>query len=357
MGRLGERDNPDVDDYLSDIRRQPALDSQRNRDLAYVMLGQEHRSSEPSYRDLSSEEARQRMIRGNLALVVSEAKKHPTCGVDMGDLIAEGNRGLIRAVDKYDPDFKTEDGETCAFSTYAERWIRQKIQQAIEKKRLVRIPKYVTEILPRWKGAYMELVDEQGLPTPEEVVVRINQTIDREYQEYLDDMADGKKVRKKPKQKHVNPDIIPSVLFALRAGPAIKGLKHLDCYESPGDIGPEASRSDVDIDFSRRQDAEYIDNLLTLANLPKKEVALIRLRYGYSGEGQPWDAKSLILENAGRRLGLTTREGARKVQIRTFKRIRELEGEVEPEPPPQRRLVINVVAKLTPIQKPIAQTA
>ncbi len=354
-----KRDNPDVDDYLRDISREHVLDSQGNLDLAYVMRGQSHRSSEPRYRGLSPMEARQRMIAGNLTLVVSIAKNYNDRGIDMGDIIEQGNLGLIRAVEKYDPDFKNGDGDTSTFSTYATKWIRQKIGEAIKKRPLVRIAKYVTEILPRWNRAYGELVEEQGLPTPEEVIVRMNEIIDREYEDYLKGAEEGRNV-KKPKQNHVDPEIIPSVMLALEAGPAIKGLKHLDKLESPGDVAPDRSRSETAMDASRREDAEYLesmlDDLARRGDISRKDLKVIKLRYGYSGEGETWDRTPLTLRQVSPKVNKSP-SMVGYLEHKTLKKVRELEGDAEPEIQPQRRVVINMVAKFTPVEEHRAQTA
>ncbi len=338
------RDNPDVDDYIKDLSREQTLDSRGNLDLAYVMRGKPHKSSESRYRNLSAEEAKRRMIRGNLALVVSIAKTYTGSSIDLGDLIQEGNRGLIRAVEKYDPDLQNESGEPNALSTYATGWIRQKIREAIRKRPFVVISKYVTEILPRWNRAYGELVEEQGIPTPEEIIDRINETIDREYEEAL---SKGK--TRGVKRKHVDPEIVPSVMFALQAGPAIKSSVLLGDLEFPEDAVPDRSRSEAETAASRREDVEYLDNMLRC--LSKRDSNIVRLRNGYSGEGKPWDRKAQTLKEVSERVNLS-RERVRQIESEAVRNIRDLESDVvesEPEKP-QKRVIISIVAKFSPVE-------
>ncbi|MBI4163835.1 MAG: sigma-70 family RNA polymerase sigma factor [Candidatus Aenigmarchaeota archaeon] len=340
-------DNPDVNDYLKDIRRETVLDSQGNRDLAYVMRGQPHKCSEPRYRGLSPEQARGRMIAGNLALVVNIAKRYNNLGLDFGDLIGEGNDGLVWAARDYDPDFRNERDETSTFSTFAERRIKQRIQEALRKKPMVLIGKYVDTILPRWKRAYTELCNEQGfLPTPEEVVDRLNQTIDKEYEEAV---VTGTKHR--PKKNHVNPSVIPYVLSALHAKPAIKGVTYMGGLESPEDIktSESAPRSEAALDVSRRENVEYLDRMKGV--LSRRDERILELRFGYSGEGKPWNGEPKTLKEVSERVNLS-RERVRQIEAEALKKLDEIFGDqVEPEKP-KRSVVINVVAKFIPVQKP-----
>lgn len=109
--------------------------------------------------------ARDRMVRANLRLVVNIARGYAGKGLGLQDLIEEGNLGLLRAVEGFDPAMGTR------FSTYASYWIKQSIKRAlINGGKTIRIPAYMVELLSKWRRASARLTEELGrTPTPEEV--------------------------------------------------------------------------------------------------------------------------------------------------------------------------------------------
>ena len=109
--------------------------------------------------------ARDRMVRANLRLVVNIARGYTGKGLSLQDLIEEGNLGLLRAVEGFDPSMGTR------FSTYASYWIKQSIKRAlINSAKTIRIPAYMVELLSKWRRANARLAEELGrTPTPEEI--------------------------------------------------------------------------------------------------------------------------------------------------------------------------------------------
>ncbi|MBN2578399.1 MAG: RNA polymerase sigma factor RpoD/SigA [Pirellulales bacterium] len=110
-------------------------------------------------------QARDRMVRANLRLVVNIARGYTGKGLGLQDLIEEGNLGLLRAVEGFDPAIGTR------FSTYASYWIKQSIKRAlINCAKTIRIPAYMVELLSKWRRASTRLAEELGrTPTAEEV--------------------------------------------------------------------------------------------------------------------------------------------------------------------------------------------
>ncbi len=125
--------------YLKDIKKLPLLTPEEEIDLATRIKK-------------GDKAARQRMIQSNLRLVINIAKKYSNLGVSMLDLIEEGNLGLMKAVEKFNPK------KGYRFSTYAAWWIRQYISRAIANQgKTVRIPVYIIELLMRFKKATEQL--------------------------------------------------------------------------------------------------------------------------------------------------------------------------------------------------------
>src|SRR5919199_4112341 len=122
-----------LETYLREINETPLLNAEEEKLLAYRI-------------EEGDSEARDRMVRANLRLVVNIARSYTGKGLGLQDLIEEGNLGLLRAVEGFDPSMNTR------FSTYAGYWIKQSIKRAlINSGKTIRIPAYMNQLLTEWR--------------------------------------------------------------------------------------------------------------------------------------------------------------------------------------------------------------
>src|SRR5215813_6903049 len=141
-----------LETYLGEINETPLLSAEEEKLLAVRI-------------EEGDIEARDHMVRANLRLVVNIARSYTGKGLGLQDLIAEGNLGLMRAVEGFDPSMNTR------FSTYASYWIKQSIKRAlVNTAKTIRIPAYMVELLAKWRRATSKLQEELGRPPTQEEV-------------------------------------------------------------------------------------------------------------------------------------------------------------------------------------------
>jgi len=252
--------------YLRDINETPLLDTDEEQELAWRVEG-------------GDAEARDHLVRANLRLVVSIARGYAGKGLALEDLIAEGNMGLLRAVEGFDPSLGLR------FSTYACYWIKQSIKRGlINTGRTVRLPAYMVELLSKWRRATAKLQDELGRPpTQEEVAGSLG--------------LPAKKLK-----------IVQKAIRVYNAADQ-------EDVDGAGLSLGEVAQDDATPD-KRLTGAEEMSQVLGLLDrLEPREAAVLRLRFGLGGE------EPKTLNDIGERLGLT-RERVRQIERDALEKLR-----------------------------------
>jgi len=226
--------------------------------------------------------ARDRMVRANLRLVVNIARGYTGKGLALQDLIEEGNLGLLRAVEGFDPAVGTR------FSTYASYWIKQSIKRAlINSSKTIRIPAYMVELLSKWRRASARLTEELGRsPTHEEVA----------------------RVLGLPKKK------LPIIKKAIRIYNSTPQTDQSEAGWSLGDmVEDERARSPEDL----MQENDSLQHALRrLDQMDVREATVLRMRFGLD------DNEPHTLKEIGEALGLT-RERVRQIETEALKKLHE----------------------------------
>jgi len=225
--------------------------------------------------------AREHMIRANLRLVVSVAKRFRNRGLTLPDLIAEGNLGLLKAIEKYDPETGFR------FSTYATWWIQQTIRRGlINTVKTVRIPSYMVEILTKWSRAATALGQSMGREaSTEEIATHLGLS---------------------PKNRRVIEQTLATNQGRAELGDdAQPNLAHLDTSNNEHRMAPD--------EIVLRSDAlKTMHEILDL--IDPTEAAVLKMRYGID-EGQP-----ATLERIAKSLGIS-RERVRQMERNTLRKL------------------------------------
>jgi RNA polymerase primary sigma factor len=256
-----------LETYLREINETPLLTADQEKELAFRI-------------EKGDNEARDQMIRANLRLVVNIAREYTGKGLPLQDLIEEGNLGLLRAVEGFDPTMNTR------FSTYASYWIKQSIKRAlVNTAKTIRIPAYMVELLAKWRRANARLQDELGrAPTHEEIA----------------------RVLELPAKKL---GIIKKAIMVYSANPQ---TDQADQGWSLGEMLMDARAKTPDDEMIDTDNLKHVFELLE--TMDEREAKVLRMRFGLD------DQEPRTLKEIGESLGLT-RERVRQIESEALSKL------------------------------------
>lgn len=262
-----------LETYLREINETALLTADEEKELSYRIAN-------------SDKEARDRMVRANLRLVVNIARGYTGKGLPLQDLIEEGNLGLLRAVEGFDPTMNTR------FSTYASYWIKQSIKRAlINSGKTIRVPAYMVELLSKWRRATAKLLDELGrTPTMEEIATELEI----------------------PRKKLA---IVKKAILLYNATPQTDDD---EAGLSIGDLIADERNKAPDLEMLDSDSLKHVFKML--GTMDEREATILRMRFGLD------DSEPRTLKEIGEALGLT-RERVRQIESEALGRIAaSLEG-------------------------------
>ena len=260
-----------IKDYLKEIDEAPLLNWEQEQELATRII----EDDDPI--------AREQMVCSNLRLVVKIAKGFSSRNHTLGDLIEEGNLGLLRAVDSFDPDYGVR------FSTYASWWIKQGIKRAmLTNTQPIHIPTYMVELINQWRYAERKLSNELGRDVEME-------------------------------------EVAASLKLPMRKARAVKQIVDTVAAGFHGDSSDSNAGLDETIQDEKillpeeilGSDEELAKAVKLLGQIEPREAEVLTLRFGLNGQ-QP-----LTLKEIGVKLDLT-RERVRQIQRSGLEKLNEL---------------------------------
>lgn len=264
-------------EYLKEIDEASLLSFEEEHDLGKMIV------------DENDPFAREQLVRSNLRLVVNIAKKYAGRGMSLGDLIEEGNLGLIRAVDYFDPD------RGVRFSTYAAWWIKQSIKRALlENIQPVHIPTYMVALINQWRHTLAELETTLGRNVS------------------VEEMSE---IMKLPVRKAKVINRIVEALSSVGEAGNGEGTEDDQMLETILEDHNAGKPEDVLVALEEKAKAVKL-----LCKLEPREADVLRLHYGIGGR------KSLTLKEIGEKLDLT-RERIRQIRRDALTKLYELMSE------------------------------